>query len=427
MGILSVLKKIIPKSVFEFFQPVYHYLLALAGAIIYRFPSKKLVVVGVTGTKGKSSTVEMVNAIFEEADFKTALQNTVRFKIGDREKRNLFKMSMPGRFFMQKFLRDAVNAGCTHAVLELTSEGAKQFRNKFIDLDALIFTNLAPEHIESHGSYENYVKAKLSIARELENSTKREPAIVVNADDKEAEKFLALNINNKVPYSISDAHNIESNENGNSFQVGKLPIYSKLPGKFNLYNMLGAIACARFLGVAEEDIKNGLENLTNIRGRAEKIENDLGIEIVVDYAHTPDSLKALYETYGSTNSPQVKRRIIGVLGNTGGGRDRWKRRVMAEIADQYCSEIILANEDPYDEDPAQIVNEMKEGVKNKPLDIILDRRAAIATAIGKANPGDVILITGKGTDPYIMLANGEKLPWDDASVVREELHRINRS
>ena len=146
----QILKKIIPKPMFEFFQPVYHYGLALLGALIYRFPSKNLVVIGVTGTKGKTTTTELVNSILESAGYKTALQSTLRFKIGDKEKRNLLKMTVPGHFFMQKFLRDVVEASCTHAVIEMSSEGAKQFRHKFIYPDALIFTNLAPEHIESH-------------------------------------------------------------------------------------------------------------------------------------------------------------------------------------------------------------------------------------------------------------------------------------
>src|SRR3989338_6120983 len=216
---MDKIKKIIPKSLFQFFQPAYHYLLAALGALIYRFPSRQIYVVGITGTKGKTTTTEIVNFIFEEAGFKTAIASTLRFKIGDKEKRNLFKMTMPGRFFMQKFLREAVDAGCSHVVLEITSEGAKQFRHKFIYPDALIFTNLAPEHIESHGSFNNYLKAKLSIAEELDN---REGAVMIaNIDDKEAEKFLALNIKNKIPYSLNDAIAVKATEKGSSFQIGK--------------------------------------------------------------------------------------------------------------------------------------------------------------------------------------------------------------
>ena len=421
---ISLIKKIIPKPIFAFFQPIYHFILALLGAILYRFPTRKLSVVAVTGTKGKSTTTELVSAILETAGYKTALQNTLRFKIGDKEKRNLFKMSMPGRFFMQKFLRDAVDAGCSHVVLEITSEGAKQFRHKFIYPDALIFTNLAPEHIESHGSFNNYLKAKLSIAEELEN---REGAVMIaNIDDKEAEKFLALNIKNKIPYSLNDAIAVKASEKCSSFQIGKLVIHSKLPGIFNISNMLGAIAYAKFAGIREEDIKNGLEQINFIRGRMEKIENECGFEMVVDYAHTPDSLKAVYETYNS-------HKKICILGNTGGGRDRWKRGEMGKIADKYCDQIILTNEDPYDEDPRTILEEIKKGVTKKPCQIIMDRREAISSAIKDAKnlvetQGNkykiAVLLTGKGTDPYIMEAGGKKTPWDDATVVREELEKI---
>src|SRR3989344_3748801 len=453
---LKILKKIIPKTLFEFFQPTYHYGLALLGAFFYRFPSRKLIIIGITGTKGKTTTAELVNSVLEYAGFKTALASTLRFKIGEKEKRNLFKMTMPGRFFIQKFLRDAVNAGCSHAILEMTSEGAKQFRHKFIHPDALIFTNLAPEHIESHGSYENYVKAKLSIARELENSTKKVwpnkarkpedfpsgPAIIVNTDDKEGEKFLTLNIKNKIPYSLSDAIAIKTDEKGSSFQIDKMVIHSKLPGIFDIYNMLGVIAYAKFVGISPENIKKGLEEINFVRGRMEKINKNHPSEnlfdVIVDYAHTPDSLKAVYETYAS------KHHLVCVLGNTGGGRDKWKRKEMGKIADKYCDQIILTNEDPYDEDPKKIVEDMKPasaspssrataGEERSKFDIIMDRREAINTAIKKAvdfknkqnsNEKVAVLITGKGTDPYIMGPNGTKQEWDDATVAREELQKI---
>ncbi len=446
---LTFIKKIIPKKIFRLAQPVYHYLLALLGAVIYGFPGKKMVVIGVTGTKGKTTTTELVNAVLEEAGFKTALAGTLRFKIGENTKRNLFKMSMPGRFFMQKFLADALKAGCTHVILEMTSEGAKQFRHKFTYPDALIFTNLAPEHIESHGSYEKYLAAKLSIAKELEAQGKsslkkvwpseaREPedflkrsfslgpAIIANIDDKEGEKFLALNIKNKIPYSLRDAVSIKADSKGSSFQIGKIVIHSKLPGLFNVSNMLGVVAYAKFIDIPDEKIKTALEKIDFIRGRMEKIDAGQDFDVVVDYAHTPDSLKAVYETYVPTNSLQTEKyHLICVLGNTGGGRDTWKRPEMGKIADQYCDHIILTDEDSYDENPADILNEMKTGIKNKSVEIILDRRLAIKQALQKAmsvkNKKAAVLITGKGTDPYIMGPNGTKQDWDDATVVREEL------
>jgi UDP-N-acetylmuramoyl-L-alanyl-D-glutamate--2,6-diaminopimelate ligase len=172
-SLLYHIKRLIPTALLGKLQPPYHYLLSLLGALIYHFPSKEITVIGVTGTKGKSSVVEILNAIFEADGKRTALSGTIRFKIGEKSERNLFKMTMPGRFFVQKFLRDAVNAGCEIAIIEMTSEGVRQFRHTFIHLDALVFTNLSPEHIEAHGSYEKYIAAKLKLARSLQNSQKR--------------------------------------------------------------------------------------------------------------------------------------------------------------------------------------------------------------------------------------------------------------
>jgi UDP-N-acetylmuramoyl-L-alanyl-D-glutamate--2,6-diaminopimelate ligase len=424
---LNILKKIIPKKIFSFFQPYYHFLLAIIGAVKYGFPSKKMAVIGVTGTKGKTTTTEIVNAILEEAGYKTALASTLRFKIGEKEERNLFKMTMPGRFFLQNFLKKSLDAGCTHVVMEMTSEGSKQFRHRFIYPNVLIFTNLSPEHIESHGSYENYREAKLNIARELTKKIKKDTCIIANTDDKEGEKFLEISADHKFPYSLKDATGIKSDEKGSVFQIGKVVIHSKLPGLFNVSNMLGAIACARFFGIQDEVIKKGLENMQFIRGRMEKIDVGQDFDVVVDYAHTPDSLKAIYETYKT-------HQTICILGNTGGGRDTWKRPEMGRIADKYCNHIILTNEDPYDESPTKIVEEIKKGIKTKPTEIIMDRRMAIKTAVEKAfhftkslqnNQNRVaVLITGKGTDPYIMGPNGSKEEWDDATVAREELNKV---
>lgn len=415
--ILRTTEKFIPKKLYKMGQPIYHYLLAIAGALIYRFPGKKIKVIAVTGTKGKTSTVEIVNAILEEAGKKTALAGTLRFKIGSSSKPNLYKMTMPGRFFIQKFLRDAVNVGCEYAVIEMSSEAAKQFRHKFVYLDALIFTNLAPEHIESHGNYEKYVKAKLSIARELEKSSKTDKVLIVNSDDKESEKFLKIKIFNKIKYSLEEAKDIQITEDFTKFIYKEVEMETRLPGKFNIYNILGAIKYAETEKIDLSIVKRALLKLRQIKGRAEKIEEGQNFKVVVDYAHTPDSLKAIYETFSNN-------RIIGVFGSCGGGRDKWKRKEMAEIADKYCDAIILTDEDPYDDDPEAIVCDIEQYIKNIKPNIIMDRREAIRQAIMMAKPGNVVIITGKGTDPYIMRKKGQKEKWSDAEVAREELKKI---
>ncbi len=421
-------KSLLSRLIILLKQP-YHYTLALLSAVFYGFPSRRLTIVAVTGTKGKSSVVELVSALLTEAGFKTASASTIHFKIGEEVERNLHKMTMPGRFFLQHFLRRAVHAGCTHAVIEMTSEGARQFRHRFIALDALIFTNLAPEHIESHGSYENYVAAKVSLARALQNSPKKNKVLVVNGDDKEAQKFLDAFSGTKIMYGKKDASGQVVTSEGVSFNWEGVRIASSLPGEFNLYNILAAASFGKAFGISPEKIAVGIARIKSIRGRAERITLEgsaLPLEkgrtfpdfkVIVDYAHTPDSLEKLYQTYAGNYR-------ICLLGNTGGGRDRWKRPVMAGIAEKYCDEIILTNEDPYDEDPVQIFREMAVGLKHKKPTVILNRREAIAAALRKAERGSAVLITGKGTDPYIMGPHGSREPWDDATVVREELKKI---
>ncbi|TSC67415.1 MAG: UDP-N-acetylmuramoyl-L-alanyl-D-glutamate--2,6-diaminopimelate ligase, partial [Parcubacteria group bacterium Gr01-1014_73] len=253
-----------PKRIFTFFQPIYHWLLAFAAAIVYRFPSRKIKVVAITGTKGKSSVCELVNAILEEIGEQTALASTIRFKIGERTTRNLFKMTMPGRFFIQKFLRQASKENCDWVILEITSEGAKQFRHKFIDLDALIFTNLAPEHIESHGSYEKYRDAKLSIARALEKSPKPNKIIIANTDDKEGEKFLASKVRNKIPYRLEDAKLYSLKSDGLEMMFNGEKIISRLRGLFNIYNILAAANFGKVLGISTLAIKRAVEKVEEI-------------------------------------------------------------------------------------------------------------------------------------------------------------------
>lgn len=421
---LESIKKIIPRKLFRALQPIYHYKLALLGAIVYRFPSRHIKVLGITGTKGKSSTAEFANAILETAGFKTALMGTIRFKIGNDSRPNLYKMSMPGRFFVQKFLREAVDAHCDWAVIEMTSEGMKQFRHLFIELDSAIFLNIAPEHIESHGSFENYLKAKTKIITALEKSKKKNRVMVANADDKYADAFLKANVERVIPFGMKDAGFWEANDDGIAFTINGERIHSPLHGSFMILDALGASAFAQSQGINVQTIKKGIESVEEIKGRVQfiKIPNNSrkhkqSFSVVVDYAHTAESLEALYSAFPN-------KRKICVLGNTGGGRDVWKRPVMAGIADKYCDEIILTNEDPYDENPEKIINDMKKAIKTKNLKVIMDRREAIREAIAKAGAHDVVLITGKGTDPYIMEAKGKKTPWSDADVAREELEKI---
>jgi UDP-N-acetylmuramoyl-L-alanyl-D-glutamate--2,6-diaminopimelate ligase len=286
-------------------------------------------------------------------------------------------------------------------------------------LDALIYTNLEPEHIESHGSYENYRAVKKSIiVNSLEKSKKKNRSLVVNRDDKESGFFLLdSHVEEKKTYGIEDVENLNLTAETIDFDLDQDHFHSELSGEFNAYNLLACITLGKHLGLASADIQNAVKKFNGIPGRVQRIDAGQDFTVIVDYAHTPQSLEKLYETFAES-----KR--ICVLGNTGGGRDTWKRPKMASIAARHCSEIILTNEDPYDEDPQKIIDEMKEGISDTACQTIMDRRQAIAAAIAMAKTGDSVLITGKGTDPYIMGANGSKLEWSDARVARGELETM---
>ncbi len=415
--LLRTIERYIPKKIYKFFQPLYHLLLAVTGTILYRKPSRHIHVIGITGTKGKSSTTEFVNAVLEAGGKKTAILSTIRFKVGDKSNPNKYKMTMPGRLFTQKFLREAVDAECDYAIIEMTSEGARFFRHIGVELDALIFTNLSPEHIESHGSFEKYKKAKLRLVKHLAKSKKPVRLSIANIDNKHGFSFLIHVVDKNIGYSLRDITLLEETNESSTIRYKDETIRIPLPGKFNISNTLAAIKLGEELGIPLADIKRGIESLTLIRGRVERVDAGQDFTVIVDYAHTDDSLTKLYEAFPSS-------RKIAVLGSTGGGRDSWKRPVLGRIADTHCDEIIVTNEDPYDEDPMKIINEVASGVTHHTPTIILDRREAIRHALSLARTGDTVLITGKGTDPYIMGPHGTKEVWDDATVAREELKNL---
>ncbi len=417
--ILRTIQKLVPKKIYTLFQPAYHLFLAHAGTLMYRKPSRKIYVIGITGTKGKSSTTEFVNAVLEASGKKTAILSTIRFKIGDSSRPNNYKMTMPGRFFTQKFLHDAVKAGCDYAIIEMTSEGARFYRHIGVELDALIFTNLSPEHIESHGSFEKYKQAKLRLVKHLAKSNKPHRISIANTDGPHGYSFLIHTVDKNISYSLKDVTIVSETDKESVVTYHNTSITIPLPGKFNIANALAALKLADQLLIPIEVAKEGIESLTHIRGRVERIDCGQDFAVIVDYAHTDDSLRKLYEAFPHS-------RKIAVLGSCGGGRDSWKRPVLGKIADEYADEIIITNEDPYDEDPMKVIIDVATGVTQHTPIIILSRREAIARALTLAKTGDTVLITGKGTDPYIMGPNNTKEVWDDASVTREELLQLQK-
>lgn len=420
----SFLKKIIP----DFLLSWYHFIWAFLGAIVYCFPAKKLKMIGVTGTNGKSTVVFLISRILEEAGYQVAALSSIQFKIKDKVWPNTLKMTMPGRLKLQKFLGQAVKAGCQYAVLEVTSEGIKQHRHQFIGFDSAVFTNLTPEHLESHGSFENYKKAKGKLFQAL----KRGGKTIVNLDDENSEYFLSFPAKEKYAYAISDgittspsaprhdisvlsASSFASTRNGISFRVRNTQFSLNLLGRFNGHNALAAVSVGLAENIPVDKISSALRKVKGIPGRLEMVIQE-PFTVIVDYAHTPDALEKVYQTIREVFSG----RMIGLLGAAGGGRDKWKRPALGKIAEKYLDEIIITNEDPYDENPQTIIDEIAQGLKQKKPEKIIDRHQAIGRALELAQPNDVVIITGKGCEPWLCLAHGEKIPWDDREIVRGE-------
>ena len=410
----TIIKKFTPNFLLRF----YHFCWAFLGAFLFGFSgyNKNIKIIGVTGTSGKSTTSDLITRILEEpfdsaqgrSNYKVASISTIRFKIGAKEWENKYKMTMPGRFVIQKFLKQAKNAGCKYFVLEVTSEGIRQFRHKFINFDTAVFTNLTAEHIESHGGFENYRNEKLKLFRATKNIH------VMNADDENAKYFLNIPARQKIKFSIIDAKKYDFKLN--------------LIGDFNVLNALAAISVAKAYGVDFETCKRALEKAKGIAGRMEVVSENP--KIIVDYAHTPEQLEAVYKSL-TTNYSLPTTNLICVLGSCGGGRDKWKRPVLGKIAVKYCREIIITNEDPYDENPLSIMKEIESGfsqIRNQKSEIlnyklILDRKEAIQGAVKSAKPGDVVIITGKGSEPWMCVENGKKIPWDDRQIAIDALQK----
>ncbi|KKQ39676.1 MAG: UDP-N-acetylmuramyl-tripeptide synthetase [Candidatus Moranbacteria bacterium GW2011_GWF2_37_7] len=407
-------KYIIPRFLYRLGQLIYHPFLAFFAATYYGFPSRKMTVIGITGTKGKSSTIYFLSKIFEEAGYKTAAISSIQFKIAGNEWTNKLKMTMPGRSQIQKFLADAVAARCKFAIIEVTSQGVEQSRHRFINFDTAVFTNLAPEHIEAHGSFEAYKKAKLKFFKYVKNNH------VLNKDDKHFEDFSAIPSRSKIAYSFK------------SLQRMSLELSLQIVGEFNLSNAIAAIKTAEIYGIPFDISRRALEKIKSIPGRMEFINEGQNFKVIVDYAHTPDSLVAVYETVEKykLESKNPNAKMICILGSAGGGRDKWKRPEMGKIVTEYCDEIILTNEDPYDENPEAILEEIASGFSQVSsfkfqVSKIIDRREAIRKALRLAKEDDVVIMTGKGSESLMMMKNGRSISWDDRQVAREEIRNLH--
>ncbi len=432
------MKKLLKKFLPEELLLSYHYLLALLAALFYRFPSRKIVVIGITGTKGKTSAANFLWSTLQAGGFKTGMISTANICIGEEESLNNFHMTMPGRFALQEILSRMVKAGCTHCVIETTSEGLKQSRHVGINYDIAVFMNLFPEHLSSHGgSFEKYRRAKgkmfqaLSGRNKMIDGKKVPKIILANLDSPEADFFLSFPADEKITFGTVGrvdhvACDVKSNKEGVSFRLGDSFFELGLSGDFNALNALPAIVISRLFGVSDEHIRRGLKNLI-VPGRMEIIDEGQDFTVLVDYAHEKESmsraLSAVLETFASEG------RVIVLLGAEGGGRDRSKRSQMGKVAGLKADYVVVSNVDPYDDDPREILEEIARAVeeqgkiRDKDLFVIEDRREGIRQALSLARKDDAVILTGKGAEQSMIIGNNH-IPWDDRKVVRQEIQNL---
>lgn len=432
---LRTIKKMLPTGAVR----QYHAALARLAAWRYGHPSRRMVVIGVTGTDGKTTTSWMIAQVLKASGAKVGLSSTVMTMISDRVALNESHMTMPGRFRLQRQLAAMVKAECRYVVIEMSSQGLAQNRHLGIDVDCAVITNLTPEHIEAHGSFEAYRQAKgVLFGQVMRGGDKHidgravKKITVVNLDDPSAEYFfkfwaeehhgVSLKAAPEIPLKLKEkthlwqASHVRPGGEGMKFSVNGENVTLPYPGEYNVYNALEAIAVASAYGVPLEKSVAALATILPIPGRAERIHLPNGGVAMIDYAVTPVALESLYRTLKNEGT----KKIIGVFGAAGGGRDHWKRPELGRIAEQYCAEIILTTEDPDNENPQEIAEAIMAGMTDAgraKTTIVLDRGRAIKQGIEHAERGTVVAITGMGSETS-MIVKGKMVKWSDVETVK---------
>lgn len=427
--ILNFLKKLIPKRLFKIFQPYYHFLLIVTGNLFYRFPGRKLKVIGVTGTNGKSTTVELINAMLKETGYKTGMISTVAIEVAGERKDNITNRTTLGRWQTPHLLRQIVKAKCDYAVIEVASEGIAWFRIWGIPFDVAVFTNLSPEHLNFHGNMTNYrnVKGKLFLNLSFSKRKKGTPKVsVVNADDREAGYFGAFPADKKYTFGLKKGDLVAKNiKSGNFLEFNVAygtkiyPVKSPLFAQFNVLNILAAFCVGLSQEIDPKIITKGIEAVKLVPGRMQKVVEANGVSYFLDYAVTPDAFELLFQELRKL----AQGKIIAVFGATG-DRDKEKRPKLGETAAKLCDVVIVTDEEAYSEDPAAIIEAVALGAekvaKNKVIKI-LDRKKALKKAIELAESGDVVVATGLGHQKYRNIGGNKKIAWDEAEIIKDLL------
>lgn len=426
MGFRKFVKFFIPSGLFKKVEPFGHLCEAIILNALHGFPMRGIKVIGVTGTNGKTSTAFLIHSMLNKAGYKVGLMTTVAYGAGDDIKPQIAHMTSVSVPLLIKRVKAMKKQGMKWLVLEVTSHALAQHRVWGVPFEIAVFTNLTHEHLDYHGSFENYRDAKRMLFDQTNANKKGMRLGIINADDAQ-DKFFAADVKNHISYGLKNgdlrAKHIQQKPSGSRFAAviddQEYWINCHLPGEFNIYNSLAAVAVGHGLKLSKEQIEEGIEALKGVEGRMTRIDEGQNFDVIVDFAHTPDSFEKLFKDL----KPVVAGKLIVLFGSAG-RRDVAKRAIQGEIAGQYADEVVITEEDDRDIDGQKIMNQIAEGaeksgkVRDHDLYLVHDRTKAIDFAIGRAKKGDTVLLLGKGHEKTIERKDGEH-KWDEIGTAKK--------
>lgn len=429
MSLRRVIKALIPGALFKRVEPLGHLAEAVIFNIIYGFPARKLKVIGVTGTNGKTTTSFLIHRMLTEAGYRPGLMTTVAYGVGDDIKPQIAHMTTVSVPLLLKRIKQMKQDEMDWLILETTSHALAQHRVWGIPYSVVVLTNITHEHLDYHGSFKRYQEAKRKMFKMANHTRRGLRTGVINADDDSVNLF-AKAIKESVLYGVEHgelrAHDIKNTPSGVSYQAKiKDELYDircHIPGSFNVYNSLAAIGVGRVLGLSKQQIEQGIDALKSVEGRMTRVDAGQHFEVIVDFAHTPDSFEKIFKDI----RPITSGKLIVLFGSAG-RRDEAKRPIQGQLAGKYADEVIITEEDDRDIDGQQIMEDISAGaeqagkMKNKDLFLIHNREEAIKFAIGRAKAkDDVLLLLGKGHEKSIARAHGDD-PWNEVEVAESAL------
>jgi UDP-N-acetylmuramoyl-L-alanyl-D-glutamate--2,6-diaminopimelate ligase len=450
--IRRIVKKIVPKRVFQTIEPYGHLGEAVLANARHGFPAHGLKVIGVTGTDGKTTTCTLITQMLRHSGYKVAMMTTISVDYGDGKgpRPNASRLTTMGVGDLLSKIKKIKASGAEWLVLETTSHALAQHRVWNIPYTIAVMTNIGHEHLDYHGTFENYRDAKKMLFTQTDRNLRGLRVGIVNADDPSGELFASA-VAHPVRYGVKSgdlrAYDIKQTSGGSAFVAEyngqTYKITCRLPGSFNVYNSLAAVGVGQAVGLTKKQIEQGIASVDNVEGRMTRVDEGQDFAVIVDYAHTPESFEKVFKEI----RPLTKGRLISVFGSAG-RRDEAKRAMQGRVAGEYCDIVITTEEDDRDVDGQEILQQIAAGAKKagkkegKDLLLIHDREQAVQAAIDMAKKGDTILLLGKGHEKSI-LSNGPqaaelrhlqqddtdprrvvKRDYDEVSVARVALHTL---